>query len=181
MKKVSRIVMNNWKQILLPIGLMFTAVLFDGFLTSYMASALDTSIGVIIPRTILLVIIILTFHYDQKYMLGSVAVIGFIMDAYYLGFLGVYMAAFILLVTLVSSVRRVIHPNVLSYTLLSVLGITTAELVVYGIMRILSITTISFQGFLVSKLSATLLFNGGVMLLFSYFIHRLVVNTLDES
>ena len=173
--------MNNWKQILLPIGLMFTAVLFDGFLTSYMASALDTSIGVIIPRTILLVIIILTFHYDQKDMLGSAAVIGFIMDAYYLGFLGVYMVAFILLVTLVSSVRRVIHPNVLSYTLLSVLGITTAELVVYGIMRILSITTISFQGFLVSKLSATLLFNGGVMLLFSYFIHRLVVNTLDES
>lgn len=173
--------MNNWKQILLPIGLMFTAVLFDGFLTSYMASALDTSIGVIIPRTILLVIIILTFHYDQKYMLGSAAVIGFIMDAYYLGFLGVYMVGFILLVTLVSSVKRVIHPNVLSYTLLSVLGITTAELVVYGIMRILSITTISFQGFLVSKLSATLLFNGGVMLLFSYFIHRLVVNTLDES
>lgn len=173
--------MNNWKQILLPIGLMLTAVLFDGFLTSYMASALDTSIGGIIPRTILLVIIILTFHYDQKYMLGSAAVIGFIMDAYYLGFLGVYMVAFILLVTLVSSVKRVIHPNVLSYTLLSVLGITTAELVVYGIMRILSITTISFQGFLVSKLSATLLFNGVVMLLFSYFIHRLIVNTLDES
>lgn len=181
MRKVSRISLDNWKKILLPIFLMFSAVLLDGFITSYGASALDTSLGLIVPRAIILVITILTFHYQQNFMLGSVAVIGFIMDAYYLGFLGVYMAAFILVVTIVSNLKRFIHPNVLSYTLLSILGITAAELVVYGIMRILSITAISFQGFLVSRLGATLLFNGLVMLLFSYFIHRLVVNTLDES
>ena len=173
--------MNNWKQILLPIALMFSAVLFDGFLTSYWASALETDIGLIVPRFILLVLILLAFHYQQNFMLGSAAVIGFIMDAYYVGFLGVYMAAFVLVVTLVLNIKRVVHPNVLSYTLLSILGITVAELVVYGIMRILSITAISFQEFLVSRLSATLLFNGGAMLLFSYFIHRLVVKTLNES
>jgi rod shape-determining protein MreD len=160
---------------------MFSAVLFDGFIASYGASTLDTNIGLVVPRTIILVIIILTFHYQQNFMLGSAAVIGFIMDAYYLGFLGVYMAAFILVVTLVSNLKQVIYPNVLSYTLLSILGITAAELVVYSIMRLLSITTLSFQMFLVSRLSATLLFNGLAMLLFSYFIHQLIVNTLDES
>lgn len=173
--------MNNWKQTLLPILLMFTAVLFDGFITSYGASALDTNMGIIVPRTIILVIIILTFHYPQNFMLGGVAVLGFIMDAYYLGFLGVYMAAFILVVTIVSSFKQIIHPNVLSYTLISILGITAAELVVYGIMRILSITTLSFQMFLVSRLSATLLFNGIAMLVFSFFIDRLIKKTLDES
>lgn len=173
--------MDNWKKILLPILLMFSAVLFDGFIASYGASALDTNIGLVVPRTIILVIIILTFHYQENFMLGSAAVIGFIMDAYYLGFLGVYMAAFILVVTLIASIKQVIHPNILSYTLLSILGITVAELVVYSMMRILSITTMSFQLFLVSRLSATLLFNGIVMLLFSYFIHQLIENTLDES
>lgn len=173
--------MNNWKQTSLPILLMFAAMLLDGFITSYWTSALDTNLGLVVPRTIVLVIIILTFHYKQNFMLGSVTVIGFIMDAYYLGFLGVYMASLILIVTIVSNLKQIIHPNVLSYTLVSFLGLTASELVVYGIMRILSITSISFQVFIVSRLSATLLFNGIAMLIFSYFIHRLVVNTLDGS
>lgn len=173
--------MNNWKQTLLPILLMLSSVLLDGFITSYWTSTLDTNLGLVVPRAIILVIIILTFHYKNNFMLSSVAIIGFIMDAYYLGFLGVYMASLLLVVTIVSNLKRVIQPNVLSYTVVSILGLTASELVVYSIMRVLGITTISLQMFLVSRLSATLLFNGLAMLVFSYFIHRIVVNTLDES
>ena len=67
--------MNNWKQTSLPILLMFAAMLLDGFITSYWTSALDTNLGLVVPRTIVLVIIILTFHYKQNFMLGSVTVI----------------------------------------------------------------------------------------------------------
>jgi len=159
---------------------MFVAMLLDGFLASYFTGALNTGLGFIIPRSILLVIIILTFHYEQNFMLGSVAIIGFIMDAYYLGFLGVYMAAFLLVVLITSGLKKIMHTNILSYTLASILGITAAESVIYLIMRILGITTISVQTFLVSRLSATLLFNGIAMVIFSYFIHRLVISLLNE-
>lgn len=173
--------MKQWKQTILPIFLMFLAVLLDGFITNMWTSTLATDIGRIIPRTIILMIILLSFHYNQKFMLGSVAVIGFIMDAYYLGFVGVYMAAFMLVVTIVSNLKGIVRANPFTYTLVSILGITASEGVVYGIMRVLDITTYTLQMFIVSRFSATLLFNGLVMLLFSYFIHRLVVNTLDES
>ncbi len=172
---------SNWKQHLLPIFLMLFAVLFDGFIASYFTSGLNTSIGLFVPRTILLVIIILTFHYPQNFMYGNVALIGFIMDAYYLGFLGIYMATFLLAVTLVSSFKRAIQPNVLSYTLIAILVLTVCELVVYGIMRLLGITSMAFQLFLVSRLGATLLFNGLIMLIFSLFVHRLVVSVMDEA
>lgn len=173
--------MNNWKQNLLPILLMLLAVLFDGFLTSYGASSLDTSIGLFIPRTVLLMLILLAFYYPEKFMYGNVAVIGFIMDAYYLGFVGVYMATFILAVTLVSTIKVAIRPNVLSYTLSSILVLTVSEILIYGIMRILGITSMNFQFFIVSRLSATLLFNGLIMLIFSFFVERLIVNTIDET
>ena len=173
--------MNNWKQNLLPIFLMLFAVLFDGFVSSYWTSSLDTSIGLFIPRTILLVIIILTFYYPQKYMYGNVALIGFIMDAYYLGFVGIYMATFLLAVAFVSTIKGAIRPNVLSYTLSSILVLTISELVIYGIMRILGITSMDFQVFIVSRLSATLLFNGLIMLIFSFFVERLIVSTIDET
>ena len=114
-------------------------------------------------------------------MLGSAAAFGFIMDSYYLGFLGVYMPSLVLVAYLTYSLKRVIHPNVLSYTLIGILGITLVEIIAYGIMRILAITTIPIQYFIVSRLSATLLFNGIVMFLFSYFIHLLIVNIIEES
>lgn len=172
--------MKNWKQILLPFFLMFTAALLDGFVTSLFSAQLDTEMGLIVPRFVFLVIIILSFHYEQSTMYVNAALIGFIMDAYYVGFLGVYLAAFILVITIISSIKQAINPNILSYTLVSILGLTASELLVYGIMRILGVTTMAFQTFIVSRLSATLLFNAFIMLVFSYFIHRLVVNLLDE-
>lgn len=114
-------------------------------------------------------------------MYGNVALIGFIMDAYYLGFVGIYMATFLLAVAFVSTIKGAIRPNVLSYTLSSILVLTISELVIYGIMRILGITSMDFQVFIVSRLSATLLFNGLIMLIFSFFVDRLIISTMDEA
>ena len=173
--------MEKWRQNLTAILLMFSSVLIDGFIANNFTSTLDTSLGLVVPRTIVLMIIILSFHYKEGFMMGSAAAFGFIMDSYYLGFLGVYMPSLVLVAYLTYSLKRVIHPNVLSYTLIGILGITLVEIIAYGIMRILAITTIPIQYFIVSRLSATLLFNGIVMFLFSYFIHLLIVNIIEES
>lgn len=113
-------------------------------------------------------------------MYVNAALLGFIMDSYYIGFIGPYLFSFILVISIVTSLKHTVNANVLSYTILSILGLTASELMVYGIMRILGITSIAFQAFIVSRLSATLLFNAFIMLAFSYFIHRFIVNLLDE-
>lgn len=173
--------MDNWKPTLFAILLLFLSVLTDGFIASSWTGSLETSLGLIVPRIIVLMIIILSFHYKEGFMLGSAAIFGFIMDTYYLGFIGVYMASFILVAYLAYNFKRIIQPNVLSYTLVSIIGLTLVEVVVYGIMRILGVTSISFQMFIVTRLGATLLFNAVVMLIFSYFIHRFVLNIMDGS
>lgn len=160
---------------------MLFTLLLDGFITSYWTSSLETAIGLFIPRTVLLVTIILTFYYPTNFMYLLVAVIGFIMDAYYLGFIGVYMVAFILTVAIVSNLKNVIRPNVLSYTLSAILVLTVCEMVVFVIMRTLGITSVDVQTLIVTRMSATLLYNGLIMLIFSFFIDRLVVITLDEG
>lgn len=173
--------MKNWKQTILPFFLMLSAVIVDGFIASYFPSLLDSNMGLIVPRTVILIIIIFSFHYSPNIMYFNVAVIGFIMDAFYLGFLGVYIATFVMVVALVTTVKQFLNANVLSYTLVSIISLTASEILIYGIMNILGITTISFQMFLASRLGATLLFNAIVMLAFSFFIHKMVVNTLDVS
>lgn len=160
---------------------MFFAVLFDGFLASYWASNLITDFGLMIPRTIVLILIIFSFHYNQNFMFTSAAVFGFLMDSYYLGFFGPYMAVLVMVVSISISLKKLLRPNVLSYTVVAILSITLVENVIYGIMRILGITGISFQMFVVSRLGATLLFNVLIMLVFSYFIHRSVLSVMDEA
>lgn len=173
--------MYTWRQTILPILLLFFSLLLDGFMTSYWTGDLFTGLGHIIPRTIVLMLIILSFHYNLNFMFAMAVFIGFIMDAYYLGFIGIYIAAFMLIVYIFSKLKSVFDPNVLSYTLFSILGITTLEIFVYGMMRILGITSLPFQMFLATRLGATLLFNSILMLLVSYFIDLWVVNVLDEG
>ena len=172
--------MKNWKQILLPFFLMFTALLLDGFISGAFSMQLNTNIGLIIPRLVFLVLIILCFHYESTFMYVNAALLGFIMDSYYIGFIGPYLFSFILVISIVTSLKHTVNANVLSYTILSILGLTASELIIYGIMRMLGITTLAFQAFIISRLSATLLFNAFIMLAFSYFIHRFIVNLLDE-
>ena len=61
--------MYNWKQTLFAILLLFLSVLTDGFITSAWAGSLETSLGLIVPRLIVLMIIILSFHYKENFML----------------------------------------------------------------------------------------------------------------
>lgn len=173
--------MNNWKGKLLAITLMFSSLILDGFIASYWAINLDTSIGLMVPRLIYLVFILLSFHYEKNFMLASAFVFGFLMDTYYLGFFGIYIVSFVLIVYITDTLKETLRPNVITYTLITVIIITVVESFIYGTIRILGITGISLQDFLVTRLAATLLFNSITMLLISYFIHRLVYQVLDKN
>lgn len=173
--------MNNWKQSLFAILLMFSTVLIDGFIASYWAESLNTDFGIMIPRTIILVMIIFSFHFDHTFMLASTAIFGLLMDSYYLGFFGPYLASLIMVYYIVLNIKKFLLPNIFSYTVVTILAITLVENFIYGIMSILGITSISYQMFIVSRLGATLLFNVLIMLVFGYFIHRLVLKVMDEA
>lgn len=114
-------------------------------------------------------------------MLASAFIFGFLMDTYYLGFFGIYIVSLIIIVYTTDILKGILQPNIITYTMLAVIEITIVENFIYGVIRILGITGISLQEFLVTKLAATLLFNSVTMLLISYFIHRLVYQVLDKN
>lgn len=173
--------MNNIKEKLLAIFLMFSSLILDGFIASYWATNLNTNFGLMIPRLIFLVFIILSFHYDKNFMITSATIFGFLMDAYYLGFFGIYIVSFIMIVYLTFNLKQLLQSNIISYTMLAFLTIAIVETFIYGVVWILGVTTISFQQFLISKLAATLLLNTSIMLLFSYLIHLLIEHAMDKN
>lgn len=173
--------MHNLKGKLLAITLMFSSLILDGFIASYWAVNLDTNFGLMVPRLIFLIFILLSFHYDKNFMFVSAFVFGILMDTYYLGFFGIYIVSFIMIVYSTNSFKKVLQPSVMSYTMLAVILVTIVESFIYGVIRILGMTGISLQGFLVTKLAATLLFNGLLMLFLSYFIQQLVFKAMEKN
>lgn len=173
--------MDKWKEKVLSIVLMLSSLILDGFIASNWSTVLDTNYGLMIPRTIFLVFIILSFHYEKNFMLTSAFIFGFLMDTYFLGFIGIYIISLLSIVFTVFKFKELVHANIVSYTVLTIVIITMAELFIYGVIRILGITGMNFQEFLVGKLAATLLLNTLIMLFSSYFIEKLILNSMDKN
>lgn len=173
--------MNNWKENLLAIILMLSSLILDGFIANYWSTALDTNYGLMVPRMTFLVFIILAFYYEKNFMIISAVIFGFLMDTYYLGFLGIYILSLLAIVTAIFKFKELVQANVVSYTLLTIVLITAIEIFIYGVIRILGITGISIQEFLVEKLAATLFLNTLIMLFSSYFIQKLILKTMDKN
>lgn len=173
--------MNNWRGKFLSIVLVLFSLIFDGFIASYWSTSLDTNYGLMVPRTVFLMFIILSFHYEKKFMLFSAMIFGFLMDTYYLGFIGIYLFSLILIVLIVSKVSKLVSPNVLTFTMLTIVILTTIEIFIYLVIRTLGITGMVMQEFLVNKLAATLLLNTGLMVFSSYFIQKLILNVQENK
>ena len=114
-------------------------------------------------------------------MLVSAFIFGFLMDTYYLGFFGIYIVSLMMIVYIADILKDVLKPNILTYVMLTVIEVTILENFIYGVIRILGLTRISFQEFLVTRLAATLLLNSVIMFLIGYFIQRLIYQVEDKN
>lgn len=173
--------MNNWKENFLSIILMLSSLILDGFIANYFSAALDTNYGLMVPRTVFLIFIILTFYYEKKFMVMSALIFGFLMDTYFLGFIGIYLLSLLIIVLIISEIKEFIRGNIISYTMLTIVILTIIEIFIYSVIRTLGITAMSMQTFLVEKLAATLFLNSLIMLFLSFFIEKLILIVINKK
>jgi len=149
----------NWKKTTIPIFLLFFTLLIDGGLTYLFREQLNTSFGLMIPRLVIITLIMLSFYLEPKQLFILASAFGFIYDSYYSGVLGIYIAAFILIPYLVIQIRQLINPYFYAIMLINIVILTLLELFVFGVYKVIGLSDMTLQLFLVSRLSGTLLVN----------------------
>lgn len=175
--------MPNWKKIIIPIFLLFFTLLIDGGITYLFRDQLNSSIGLMIPRLVIVTLIMLAFYLDPKQLFILSFTFGFIYDSYYSGVLGVYIAAFVLITYLVIQIRQIINPHFYAILLVNIVILTVMEVFVFGVYRGIGLSDLTLQLFLVDRLRGTLLFNTVVFLIIGYPLKewmKVLVNT-DEN
>lgn len=105
------------------------------------------------------------------------AVVGAVFDLYYTGIFGVYVFIFPLMVYLTRRLVAYISPNFLSGLLIYFIDITVVEVLSYLASRMVHLTSMGGDTFLVSTLGPTLAFNLALFVIL-YFPIRGVYNWL---
>lgn len=173
--------MTEWKKTLLSVVLLSLALLIDGSLVLNMPHVLTLGIGKMVPHFTAIVLILLSFYYEEKYVRLLAFIFGFITDAYYVGFLGIYMVGYFIMLYLVKQAEYFLNNQWLVLILLGLLGIFIIENFAYFIYSMLSITKMGWGTFFKTRLGATLLFNGIFISAFVPLFDRLMAEKIRST
>lgn len=160
--------MPNWKKITIPVFLLFFTLLIDGGLAYLFRDQLSSSVGLMVPRLIVLTLVMLSFYLEPKQLFILALTFGFIYDSYYSGILGIYIAAFVLVPYLVIQIRQIINPYFYVILLVNIVILSIMEVFIFGVYRVLGLSDLTLQLFLVDRLGGTLIFNTLAFLILGY-------------
>lgn len=177
--------MEQWRRVTIPIFLLFFFLLLDGAIVSLFYEGLDVSFGFMTPRLFVLTVIVLAFYLEPRHMYILSVVFGFIYDSYYSGILGIYIAALMIISYLIIQLRTILEPNYLTLVLVAIIMLTLLEFLIFGVYRVIDLTSLDVQEFVAMRLSASLLFNTIAIILlafpFKYSIKLITSKSKEKS
>lgn len=141
--------------------------LFDGVMMKHFSHILIEAGYSLVPRTVVIGLVLLTFLIDDTKMFWFALLVGFMYDSYYAGIIGVYMAIFAIIIRFIWAVKGNISINPFTLGLALIFLLTITEVGVYFVYRSQGLIQLTWQQFLVQRLSSSLVLN--IVLYYIYY------------
>ncbi|MBA4537201.1 rod shape-determining protein MreD [Bacillus aquiflavi] len=155
------------RKFLLPA--LFTVVFVSESIFVEVASAeIFNSDRIFVPRFLLAFILFLTIYANKETGIFYGAIFGMLYDVVYTEILGIYLFLFPLIAYIVSKVMKVLQANVIVSVIVTIIGITILEIVVYEINFLIHMTEMNFSNFAAMRLFPTLVLNLAFIIIFAY-------------
>ncbi|MDO5457443.1 MAG: rod shape-determining protein MreD [Atopococcus tabaci] len=150
---------EKWKIRLLPFFSLFILFLLDGIISAYFGSQLSMGQAEIFPRLLFIGLYYFTFRLPVKHIMYLSLFLGFLMDSYYTGILGIYMASFTIVIYFTTLFKSRTDLNVLTIGYFGIFMYFVFESLVYLFYSWIGYHSIGIGRFLLFYLSPSLLFN----------------------
>ncbi|HWJ78676.1 MAG TPA: rod shape-determining protein MreD [Niallia sp.] len=138
------------------ISLMF--ILESIFLELLPANVYDKN-WIVVPYFLFITILFFSIYGSRNVGIIYGFVFGLLFDIVYTEILGIYFFAFPFIIYICNKIMKAFHQNVFVVSVVSLLGITALEIIVYEIIKVIHLTTMDFSSFLYLRLIPTLLLN----------------------
>lgn len=154
--------------------LLFLLFLFDAHVTQ-LATNLMNNTYVANAHLALLVLLIVSRVVNERFLLGTALVLGFLYDLYYIGVIGIYAVIFPLLVMLFYLFRKTIQQNILTLFFTIIISVTLFESISLLLQTIFGLTGISSDFFVPRYLGPTLLFNILIFVILIFPLEKILI------
>ncbi|TLS39244.1 rod shape-determining protein MreD [Pseudalkalibacillus caeni] len=166
------------RQVILP-ALMFLFFILEGTVMQVFAPEQYGMEISLIPRFALAIILLASIVISPGYGVLYGIVFGLLNDLVYSDLIGIYMFSMGLIAYIIGYISKIFHINIFVALVLSLLGISMLEFLVYEFFLLLDRTTLPFDSFLYDRFLPTLVLNGVFVLLIYYPIRGLLFELSD--
>jgi rod shape-determining protein MreD len=166
------------KKVLLPISLVLLFFI-ESLLVQFMPANLFGDQKVWVPRFLIITIFFLSIYGSAKHGIIYGLIFGLLFDIVFTEILGIYLFLYPLTAFIVLKIMKILQVNLLTVSIVSLIGVVILESAVYGLNRLIGITSIDFMSFLTMRLLPTLLLNAVFLIIASYPLKRIFEKFAD--
>lgn len=151
--------MIKFKQWIIPFITLLIAFLLDGTISAVFSEQLTIGSGVMFTRLLFVSLVYYSFRLPLEQVVVYAAFFGLLQDSYYVGILGIYITAYVLIVYLASVINKSVDDNILTIGLSTAVLLAAFELIVYMLYSSIGFVHLGVRAFIVLRFAPTLLFN----------------------
>ena len=136
----------------------FMFILESVFLELLPANIYDHN-WIIVPYFLFITILFFSIYGNRKIAIIYGFVFGLLFDIVYTEILGIYFFAFPFILYVCNKIMKAFHNNIFVVSIVSLLGISALEFIVYEIITVINLTTMDISSFLYLRLIPSLVLN----------------------
>ncbi|MCM3215210.1 rod shape-determining protein MreD [Niallia taxi] len=136
---------------------------------------------ILVPHFLIITIFFFSIYANRNAAIIYAFVFGLLVDVVYTEVLGIYFFVFPFTIYICSKIMKVLHANLLVVSVISLLGITILEMIVYEINFLIHLTSMEFIYFLQLRLVPTLILNAIFLLIAAYPYKRIFEKYAGEG
>jgi rod shape-determining protein MreD len=155
------------KKFLLPLLFLFLFI-FESLFVQFLPEKFIDGQNIISPHFLLIAIMLLTIYGSEKHGIIYGMLFGFLYDIVYTEVLGINLCLFPLIAYFIAKMMKVFQVNLFTSSLASIVGVALLEICVFGMNKLIGVTTIDFMSFLNDRFFPTLLINAIVIIILIY-------------
>ncbi|MGY3724944.1 rod shape-determining protein MreD [Granulicatella balaenopterae] len=138
---------------------LIIAMLVDGVLASVFSPWFIDGGNILSPHLVIIALIVFSFFIEDNSMWRLSLIIGFLYDSYYTSYLGVYMAAFAIIVRFILLFRSKMKINAFTIGLSLIFLLSFVEIFVFLFYSIMGLSHLSWSVFIAKRLVPTVILN----------------------
>ena len=161
---------------------MLTVLFFlESVFSLFSPISFNDALLTLVPRFVFVCLIFLGVYGNRKMTIIYGIIFGLLYDIFYIDIIGVYAFLYPVISIIAVGIIRYVHKNMLIVIAITFILIALLEILSYGFVSFVSITSISFDEFLRHRLIPTMLANSVFIIMFSWFFKMFMINQVLEK